>query len=277
MSLPDGFNDYEHLQSILRQVHNRMVRDAFSDLGGDEWDPDIITPRASLRTACTIKDEDNIAVFNQRMWLFFLHLRQGRDLMPAIIGQTKGAYDADRKYHPQIWLFFLEDSGDVEEGYSPVEGTISYRLMNETASTISKSELTAIGQKIKAEFGAANGYIWKKGKDMASYTDKANGFQFQLLVRSKSDAKEIISKVLDTNNKTPDWKFLNYKENDSPSTAYPTIPGNLNILGETQKEPRMRPIASCRFQYAFANVWGSRREICLYDRTYSYLDALVEA
>ena len=44
VGLPLDFNDFEHLQSVIRKVHNKEVREAFSDLGGDEWLPNINTP-----------------------------------------------------------------------------------------------------------------------------------------------------------------------------------------------------------------------------------------
>ena len=65
------FNDFEHLQSVIRKVHNKEVREAFSDLGGDEWLPNINTPRASLRQACTIYDSDSalIMLLKQNLYL----------------------------------------------------------------------------------------------------------------------------------------------------------------------------------------------------------------
>ncbi len=41
MVLPLDFNEFEHLQSVMKKLHNREVREAFSDLGGDEWLPNI--------------------------------------------------------------------------------------------------------------------------------------------------------------------------------------------------------------------------------------------
>lgn len=276
MTLPDGFSEFEHLQSLVKQVHNREVRDAFSDLGGEEWLPDISTPRASLRHGCTIKDDDNIATINMRMWLYFLHLRRAKDLQPTIIGNIVGNFDPQRKYRPQLGFYFKEDEGDVEDGYDPVEGTITFRLMSETTETLTKARLRTIAQKIKTEFDVSNGFIWRKGKDLASYVDKKNGFQFQLLVRNKTDAKELIGKLLDCVAKTPNWKYLSYKESDEPTSTFPTIPSNQTILGEVYKEPRRRPIASVRFQYAYCKVWGRPTPVILFDRSFAHLNALVD-
>ena len=148
--------------------------------------------------------------------------------------------------------------------------------MNETSESITKTELIAIANRIKLEFGTNNGFVWKKGKDLASYTDKAKGYQFQLLVRNKTDAKNIISRVLDTNNDSPNWDKLSYKEADNPTGAYPTVPSNISILNQIVKEPRIRPIADVRFQYAYCNIWGKKQPVTLFDRSFKYFDALVE-
>ena len=34
MSLPDNFNEFEHLQNTVIKVHNKEVRESFSDLDG---------------------------------------------------------------------------------------------------------------------------------------------------------------------------------------------------------------------------------------------------
>lgn len=275
MPLPNDFNSWEHLQSTLRRVHNHLVREEFRELGDEGWDPDISTSRGSLRTACTIDDNDTATMEVLRMFLYYFTLRRARDLQAPIVGELKEQVDGYRVYRPHIKLFFLEDISDVEEDYSPVAGEISYRLMNETSETVTRSELTALGRRIQTQFGAGQGYIWRKGKDLASYTDKANGYQFGVLCRTKSDAKDLIDKVLSTNNDTPNWDKLQYKEPDQPTGAYPTVPDLIRVLGDSRRAPRRRPIAACRFQYATCTLYGKPNPIYLYDRSFSHIDALV--
>ena len=275
MALPEGFNDFEHLQDTIRKIYNREVRDAFSDLGGSNWTPNINSPRASLRQACTIKDNDNALTMLLRQNLFFLSLRKARDYQAPIIGMPKGSFDPIRKYRPQIFLYFKEDLADVEEDYGPVYGRISFRLMDKDSESITKSDLTVIANKLKTLFGKDNGYTWKKGKEYFSYTDKTKGYQLQILAFSKTEAKKIVERVLDIQGHTFQAKKFNKSENDAPAEAYPTIPPNQNILGKQTKEPRRRPVATVRFQYGLANVWGHPDLIPLYDRSFTYLNALV--
>ena len=91
------FNDFEHLQSVIRKVHNKEVREAFSDLGGDEWLPNINTPRASLRQACTIYDSDSALIMLLKQNLYFLTLRKAQDYQAPIVGMPKGSLDPIRK------------------------------------------------------------------------------------------------------------------------------------------------------------------------------------
>ncbi|WP_198648741.1 hypothetical protein [Cyanothece sp. BG0011] len=275
MVLPLDYNDFEHLQSVIRKLHNKEVREAFSDLGGDEWLPNINSPRASLRQACTIYDSDSALIMLLKQNLYFLTLRKAKDYQAPILGMPKGSLDPIRKYKPQIYLYFKEDSGDVEEGYGPVEGRISFRLMDEDSESITKTKLTTLANKIKTEFGVSNGYTWKKGKEYYSYTDKEKGYQLQILAFSETEAKQLINKVLDIQGHTFSAKKFRKSSNDDPTSAYPTIPPNQSILGELVREPRLRPVATVRFQYAIANLWGRPQPIPLYDRTFEYLNALV--
>lgn len=274
MTLPEGFSEWEHLQSTVTRFFNKLVREEFSELGDETWDPDISIPRGSLRHACTIKDDDTNAMLILRYLLFYITLRKARDMQQIVVGNPKGAVDAGRRYRPQVGFYFREDEADVDAEYEPIAGQISYRLIDETSETVTQTELNSLAARIKAEFGTGQGYVWKKGKDMGTYRDYAKGYDFRILCRTETDAKELISKVLDTNNDNPDWKYFHYKVADQPTSAYPTIPDNQSILGKITKEPRKRPIANVRFQYSYLNLWGKTKPIYLYDRTLMFPEAI---
>jgi hypothetical protein len=276
MPLPEGYQPFEHLQSVVRNVHNRLVREEFADLGGDDWDADITTPRGSLRQACTLQDNDTADMIQMRYNLFYLDLRKAKDYQVPVYGTPLPDLQASRKFKPQITLFFREDIEDVDEDRDPVWGEISFRLMDEIATTITEAELRTLGQKIKTEFGAVNGYIWKKGRGMYSYTDKDRGYQFQILARTKQDAKDLVNKVLDVQSHTPDWKRFNAVMNEEEGEKYPYNPGTQSILGKTRKKPLQRPLTDVRFQYALAHIHGLPRAVCIYDRSYTFMDALVD-
>lgn len=265
-------NNWKNLRSFLRKTHNREVNEWFKDVTVQT--PDNSTARNQAKRACLIlpKESQNMALLKT---LNFRYIVQKTHLRPDVFGVPIGTMDAQRKYRPQIVLEFLEDAIDVVAGYDRVDGRISFRLMDETSETITNTELIAIARRISTKFTARNGYIWKKGKDLASYIDKEKGYQFQLLVRNKADAKELVTDVLETNNDTPNWNKLSYKEADNPTGAYPTVPSSQTILGKTVKKPRIRPISEVRFQSAYCNIWGKTRPVILCDRSFRYTNVLV--
>lgn len=264
----------ETLQSIIRKWQNRELREYFNDFGVDEsWDPDLTTPRGKLAHVLKHDDEDPYLITLLKCW-FFEHIK-GQAYRVPYYGIPVSSFQESRKFRPQVTLFFMEDLADVEPGYSPVTGEISFRLMDYTTETITPAVAQTIANRVKIALGAGgSGYIWRKGKDMASYTDWSKGYQLQLLTRSRSEAREVITKVLDIRNDTPAWKKMHYSDNEEPMEAFPTIPGQDFIYGETRREPRRRPIASVRFRCATLHVHGVPNPVVLYDLSGAYANAL---
>lgn len=262
----------EHLQSTLRSFYNREVREWFSEVDLD--DLDITIPRQSIAQACKHSDADSLIVTISRQ-LFFEAIRGRLTNSQRAIDTSDLKESVQRKTRPKITLYFLEDLSEVEEGYSAVDGQISFRLMNEFPSTINEAKARILGNRIKTIFAVGSGYVWRKGKTMATYTDWEKGYQLQLLIRNESEAREVIGKVLDINNDLPEWQNLNIKENAEPSQSFPTIPDRDQIYGELRRLARRRPIADVRFQSAFLTVNGIPHPIPIMDRSGQHPTALV--
>lgn len=275
-NVPQSYPE-EDLQTIVRRWQNREIREYFSDFGVDDnWDPDLTTPRGQLAAVCRHEDNDTYMITMLKCW-FFEHIKSQTYRVPYY-GVPVSSFQEARKFRPQIKLYFLEDLEDVEPGYAQVAGEITFRLMNHTSESITPTIAETFANRVRTAFGAGgSGHIWRKGKDMASYTDWGKGYQLQLLVRSDAEARELISKVLDIQNDTPSWSKMNYSVNEEPMAAYPTVPELDFIYGESRRLPRRRPVASCRFQYALLHVHGIQSPIVLYDRSYTYSTALVTA
>lgn len=265
----------EHLQDVIKKWFNREMRDYFADLNIDEnWSPDLTTPRASLASACRHQDNDSLTMTLLKAW-FFEHIKSQTYRVPYY-GIPVTSFQEVRRFQPQIQLVFVEDLEDVEPGYTPVVGEISFRIMGAAAMNLTPPDAKQLANKVKSALGEGGaGYLWRKGKDMASYTDWGQGYQLQLLVRSKAEARELIEKVLDIQGHTPKWSKLNYSENAEPVEAYPTIPEREMIYGELRREARRRPIATCRFHYALLHLHGVPVPVVLYDRSYTHNSALV--
>ncbi|NJR71417.1 MAG: hypothetical protein HC771_24445 [Synechococcales cyanobacterium CRU_2_2] len=272
MPLPDNFSPVEHFQDTIKRTYNREVREWFSDLDPDELG--IETPRASLRTACTHQEDDSLPVTLGRMQFFDMVVARK---FSSLGGEDEKSppYSLNRRGKPVIKLYFTEDYDDVEIGYQRVKGQISFRLMSQTVEGLTNAEAIQYGNRIKTAFGSAGGFIWQKGKILASYADWEKGYQLQLLVRTEAEAKRVIEQVLDIQQHSPDWEYLSYKVADSPSQAYPTIPPTQIILGKSRRLARRRPTANVRFKTALLFVPGLASPIALYDRSGAYPEALV--
>ena len=268
----ENFNSLKHLISVYKKVYNPLVNEYFDDVDADDA-IEISTPRASLKAACKVLETDNLPLLQARLWLFYVVLKN----LPVngLPASTNYTHSVRRRHKPQVTLYFLEDSQDVADGYNAVTGEISFRLMNVGEDNdISETEAKSIGNQIKSLFGG-NGFIWKKGKEMITYSDWEKGYQFQLLCRNKEEGKRIIEQLLDIQGHSPDWENLNHSVNERPAERYPPIPPTKSILGRVQRMQRERPIADVRFQYATLTIHGMKTPKLLYDRSGYFDTALV--
>jgi hypothetical protein len=271
MPLPTNFSPWEHFQQVLIQVQNRKVRTEFSDLDDDD---DITVARSSLRVACTLRDDDSAIFTLLRLFFFYGILRGWRDFWPTIYASSSVPSATKRRHKPQITLYFSQDLNDIEPGYDPVAGEISFRIMNEETSTFTTAKLETLANKVKSLFSTGGGFVWHKGKTLYSYSDWDRGYQLQLLCISEAEAKRIVEQVLDVQNHTPDWSNFNTIANDQPAEAYPNNPGTKNILGKQIKVPRRRPLANVRFQYGLLKLHGKAQPFVLVDRTGEFTDVV---
>lgn len=199
-------------------------------------------------------------------------------------GSSDDKNSVRRKGKPKVTLYFLEDSNfnklaapnKIYEGRRRQEGVIRFRLMNETTQSFSKSNATALATKVKDIFGANGGFVWNKGKTMHSYCDWEMGYQFQLLCRSETEAKRIVSSVLSLQNHIPNWFNFNTIKNAEEAIKYPENPGTHVVMGEVLPLPKERPLVDVRFQYAHVKLNGVKEPINLYDRKHKRVGVLVE-
>lgn len=191
----------------------------------------------------------------------------------------------NRRFHPHIRLNFLEDTDFSQTGINPttyqgkrrLRGRLTFRIMSETSETISKGELTRIGTSIKNIFGVNGGYVWNKGKELYTYADWDKGYQFQMLVRSTTQARDLTTKILSLQNHSPQWMFLTKSTNEAELERYPDLPQTKLILGESVTLTRVRPRVEVRFTYADAKVHLLTEPVILYDRKSKKPGALVSA
>lgn len=269
MALPEPFGDIEHLQVVIRRYLNKQIRADFKDIfgDGDTWEPEVGTTRGAMLRALLHEDSDPIAVTATRMMLYYFTFGKARDLQTPVYGIPTEFYQQEALTHiPTVTLHFREDLEDVAEQYKPVKGEINFRISGETHETITETKLKTLANRVKTNFGANNGFIWRKGKVKCNYSDKTKPYFLQILSRDINQGKRVIEQVLDIQNHTPDWQYLNVRENQEVARAYPTIPPTKTILGKSRRLPRRRPIADVRFVRAECHIYGLVLPIILYDR-----------
>jgi hypothetical protein len=274
---------WEHLQDTWRKVHNRRVREHFRDFVNDPddisgWnafiaDADINIPRQSLLLACLQDDRDNADMVILRTLLFWVVLGQASALHPPMYTMPSDRYQQSIKFAPQVTLIFKEDLEDVEEGYAPLDAEISFRIMDESSSSMTESKARTLANKIKTEFVSGGGYRWHKGRTKLSYRDKDNGYQFAVNAFSDTIGRQVINKVLDLQSHTLDLDLLSITTlGDNP----PTVPPQEFIYGKARRVARKRPVGFVRFAYADLHIWGMPNPITLIDRTGRRKNPLIE-
>ena len=257
MTLPEAYSPWEHLQSVVMRVYRKEVIEEFKDIGNDDWDADITTPRGSLRQACTPDDNDTATMILIRMTLFYMVLRRAQDMQAPLIGMPYWDAVSSRKHKPQVMLYFSQDRSELKSGQDrPVTGRISFRLMDESSTTITGAKLKAIATRIKTTFGKATDSKWYRGRNMAVYTDPENGVSLQILTDTKAHAVDVIKSVLFCAGVLFDRDKFSYTTTDNPGGKYPANPGNQSILGVSYKKPVVRRVCVVRFRYATALIHG---------------------
>lgn len=277
MTLPANFSSTEHLQDLVKRFANKEVNAWFKDVDDET---NIQAPRATLKLGCLHQEQDSINQTILRMFLFYLIVSGEERFSTKVYGTPIQEFQAQVRFKPQIMLYFEQPIAQREtvngQKVAPVTGEISVRIRTQEYNSITESELRSIGNLIKTKFGGSTPRIWNKGKNYFTYYDKEKGHQFKLLVRNRSEGRDLVKDVLSLIGETPNWEFANWKENEDSEKAFPEATKTANVLGRSKRLPRKRPNASVEFRYAIAHVWGEPMPVCIYDRSGRFRRALVE-
>lgn len=255
MALPNNFSEWEHLQDQVRYWHNKAVDLWFKNQAND----DISTPKASLKHACKMKDDDTSDMTFMRMWLFEVTAGHAQSLQAPIYGIPVQVYQSQTEFKPQVHLHFQEKYPYIADRLRPVRGMISFVLMNQDFNVNGRTKAEALARDIKREF-ASPIFVWEKGKYYYYYRDKEKGYDLRLLVKSKTEGERITKAVLAVQGHSFNDDYSDYVEN---SRTYSNTPGNQMIYGQSQPKPIKRPTADVRFRYAQLLIHGRLKVVNL--------------
>lgn len=164
--------------------------------------------------------------------------------------------------HPKIYLFFQEKR--PENGARPKRGEISFRLMEETDTTLSIVGLKKLATKIKAIFGIKPPYLWIKGKRYANYNHWELGYKLQILSPSAAAGEKLIRDILKIQGHEFDKTRMTVSQNQAESKAFPSNPGKKKVLGKEVSLPEHRPDCEVEFLYAAIEVGALKSKIILF-------------
>lgn len=270
MPLPQGFSEWENLQDLVRLEHNKAVRAYFKN----QADDDISTPKARLKHSCLIKDDDTVAMTQMRMWLFEITVGRAASLQTPVYGIPVQELQSNKTFKPQVKLHFVEsfDEENQVNGISPLEGEITFRLMDKTSETITRNDAEQLARRIKQIF-ATPLFLWEKGWFKATYTDDQRGYKMQLLVKSKAEGERVIRNVLEVQSHSFDRDCFQFIEHDR---TYAINPGTHRVYGRTVKKFIKRRRANVKFRYAQLLIWGQPNPVNLVATSISRLRSVIE-
>lgn len=262
MALPEPFSDVEHWQRVVRREYNDEIREHFRDKFEDNnnWDAEIETTRGQMLQALLHQDSDPVQLTLGRMQLYEFVFGKRQEL-PIIFDETKRPTD-DFTYKPEIKLYFLQSRVGIPKDQIPANGTITYRIMHESSTSLTQAEMRTRANKIKALFTQPSLFTWHKGKEKFTYVDKLNGYNFKLFVTTETEAKRIIEQVLDIESKSPDFDRLVHHDDKA---TYSNVTQTKFIYGKNRKVSRRRPTEDVKFRYASLKVNGIPRPIYIVD------------
>lgn len=271
MPLPNGFSEWEHLQDLIRLQHNKSVQAYFKN----QLDDDVTTPKASLKHGCTIKDTDTAVMTLLRLWLFEVTVGHAAALQRPVYGMPVQEFQSDRKFKPQVKLYFLEpyiSNESPRDTLARTEGEITFRLMNESSETIGRADAERLARRVRQVF-ATPAFVWEKGWYKTTYLDEQRGYDLRLLVKSRAEGERVVRQVLEVQEHPFDRDYFQFVEHDR---SYPQNPGTHRVYGRTVPKPARRRRVDVRFKYSQLFIWGMPNPINLVATADSKLKSVIE-
>lgn len=189
-----------------------------------------------------------------------LHQIIGDKDLGVVYGVPSTIFQGNYKFRPHVELLFYPPA---KKHISSERSQISFRLMKFTSNTINTNEINELKIRIKELFDTTQPLSWHKGKTQYLYYDQDKGYDFRLLAINTAEAKKVITRVMEVQQHSPNWKLLFIKAADEPQIAFPSVPKKEEILGKQVTEPLRRPEIIVSFHRAVLHIHGLSQPIPL--------------
>lgn len=253
--MPSPSNEFENLQTVYMRTYNRLVQQSFRENIPDD---DFSTPESQMKNACLVKDNDSASIMQLRVDLFFMVREEGKRLHPIHYEMPLPEWESTF-YRPQVILRFEEVRPPGGRVVNPKTVRVSFRLTNETAETITQTEVDGLSRRIEQQFPRS--YVFKTGRYKMSYRDKSHGYELILSPYSRAIGERMIGKVLAVGGHEPDWERMTVSE--APQRNY-LRDEYIRVLGNRQMMPKRRRVAEVILKKAVLKVHGQLADIPLY-------------
>jgi hypothetical protein len=151
------------------------------------------------------------------------------------------------------------DPEEDTEGYNPHESEITFRLMDEDSSTISRAKAERLARDIKREL-TNPAMVWEKGWYKSTYFDNERGYDLRIFNKSRAEGEKVIRQVLSIQDDAFDSQFYQFIDHDK---TFSINSGTHRVYGQTRKKPRWRPRVDVKFRYAQLLIWGRQKPVNL--------------
>lgn len=259
-------SETERFQSFCRQYINRKVRERFRDLGGDDWQADFTNDRHFSRHVVTHKDDDPLALTVGRLIVYFFEI-QGF-LKEPLYTIPSTALHISNTIYPQIIICFRESYKDAESNERYALTAEHYVRTQHDFAT--KADVQRLAQKVKNIF-ATPVFNFNKGKLKYTYYEKPKGYKITVACPSESEARSVVERLLQLNNDTPNWNYLN----ESKSNQNFEEQEKVRVNGETKKKAKRRQSGKVVFTHAELSIPGITENIYLVDVSRRYPGAII--
>ncbi|MEH2014174.1 hypothetical protein [Nostoc sp.] len=232
--------------------YNAEVNAHFGDTSADSG-------RNAAKNLCLITSTDSMQIALQRQSFFYYQVLKIQN-KPIIIGQPKADFDADVKYHPQIFVRLWQDSTAVPVGKFPKSAQFSFRLLDETSETITKDKLNTYARKMYAAFFETQ-FTFNKGKYISWYTVPEEGLHLRFYCIDEVECERVAKAVVSKLEKV--WNEDAFKISKPRRSNLVSSTNTINILGRSKQRPQWRPNCTVRSTECWACIWASDEEIPL--------------
>jgi hypothetical protein len=260
MPIPENFNKWESLQSLISRVHNKEVREFFRD---DLLDDDFTSSEGSVRNNLIMSDSQTALETIAQMLFFHLYTGKLEQLISDnFYGLPKTDLQNDYVFYPQILLKFEESYHDMKKTLKKHQKRLRVSLrwlekgLHENITSVDIERLT---HKIKTIFPES--FTHDTGLFNFTYYEPEKYFnRVNVSATNKLEADKFLEKLLSVINIDFDSRYVKKSERLTKPDKYITVDNKkIKVDGDPV-------VGRVRLKKAVLMIHGSTKDYTLIER-----------